>query len=101
MIGWPPPARSKMWAPKWRSANSIAVAAVRTGKEMSTSTPVTVMFHVKIGIRNMLMPGARIEITVARMLTAVSTPERPVSTNATIHRSTPTPGVRLISDIGA
>ena len=50
---------SKMWAPRWRSANSMTPAAVSTGKAMSTSTLVTSMFQVKIGMRNMRMPGAR------------------------------------------
>ena len=70
-----------MWAPRWRSASSIAPAAVSTGKAMSTSTLVTSMFQVKIGMRNIVMPGARMVSTVAMMLTAVSTPDRPVSTS--------------------
>ena len=40
---------------------------------MSTSTLVTSMFQVKIGIRNIDMPGARMADTVATMLTAVRT----------------------------
>ena len=34
-------------------------AAVSTGNAISTSTLVTSMFHVKIGMRNIVMPGAR------------------------------------------
>ena len=82
-------AGSKMWAPRWRSANSIAPALVSIGNAISTSTLVTSMFQVKIGMRNIVMPGARIVSTVATMLTAVSTPDRPVSTTAMIHRSAP------------
>ncbi len=48
-----------MWVPKWRSANSITSAAVRTGKAMRMRIPVTSMFQVKMGMRNMVMPGAR------------------------------------------
>ncbi len=48
-----------MWAPKWRSAKSMHRRAVSTGKAMSTSTLVTSMFQVKIGMRNIDMPGAR------------------------------------------
>jgi len=56
---------------------------------MSTRTLVTNMFHVKIGMRNIVMPGARIVSTVAMMFTPVSTPDRPVSTTAMIQRSAP------------
>ena len=37
--------------------NSITPAAVSTGNASSTSTLVTSMFHVKIGMRNIVMPG--------------------------------------------
>ncbi len=59
-----------------------------------------IMFHVKIGSRNIDMPGARIVDTVARMLTAVRMPESPVSATATIQRSPPSPGERMPSDSG-
>jgi hypothetical protein len=90
-----------MWAPRCRSANSIAPAAVSTGKAMSTRMLVTSMFQVNTGIRNIVMPGARMVRTVATMLTPVSTPERPVRTIAAIHRSAPTPGALVLSDSGA
>ena len=48
-----------MWVPKWRSQNSITTAAVSTGNAMRMRIPVTSMFQVKIGMRNMVMPGAR------------------------------------------
>ena len=67
---------------------------------MSTSTLVTSMFQVKIGMRNMRMPGARMATTVATMFTAVSTPDRPVSTTAISHRSPPRLGERTIDDSG-
>ena len=44
-------------------------------------------------MRNMVMPGARIEVIVAMMLTAVSVPEVPVRITEMIHRSAPSPGV--------
>ena len=90
-----------MWPPSWRSTNSITPADDSTGKAMSTSTLVTSMFQVKIGMRNMRMPGARIATTVATMLTAVKMPDRPVSTIDMSHRSAPTPGERMMSDSGA
>ena len=89
-----------MWPPKWRSANSITPAALSTGNVASTSTLTTTMFHVKMGIRNMVMPGARMVTTVVMMLTAVRMPDRPTRATPTIHRSPPSPGVRTLSDSG-
>ena len=46
-----------MWVPKWRSQNSMTTAAVSTGNAMRMRIPVTSMFQVKIGMRNIVMPG--------------------------------------------
>ena len=78
----------------------MAPAEVSTGKAMSTRMLVTSMFQVKIGMRNMVMPGARIEITVATMLTLVSTPDRPVRMRASNQRSAPGDGDRTMDDSG-
>jgi hypothetical protein len=48
-----------MWVPKCRSQNSMIRPLVSTGKAMRIRMPVTSMFQVKMGIRNMVMPGAR------------------------------------------
>src|SRR5213076_1366815 len=40
-------------------AAALLVAMARIGKTISTMTPVIRMFQVKIGIRNIVMPGAR------------------------------------------
>jgi hypothetical protein len=48
-----------MCVPKWRSQKSMISAEVSTGKAMRMRIPVTSMFHVKMGMRNMVMPGAR------------------------------------------
>ena len=64
------------------------------------STDVTIMSQVKMGSRNIFMPGARIVVTVVKMLTAVSTPDSPVRTMPTIQRSPPRPGERTLSDSG-
>ncbi len=100
-IGEPPPSGSKMWAPRCRSAKSMAAAAVSTGNAISTRMLVTSMFQVNTGMRNIVMPGARIVSTVATMFTPVSTPDSPVRTSAMIHRSPPSVGDRVISDSGA
>ena len=59
------------------------------------------MFHVKIGIRNIVMPGARRQITVVMRLTTVSTVATPVTSTATIQRSAPAPGEWTASESGA
>ena len=48
-----------MWVPKWRSAKSMISAEVSTGKAIRIRIPVTSMFQVKMGMRNIVMPGAR------------------------------------------
>ena len=89
-----------MWAPKWRSAKSMSPAAVSTGNTMRMSVLTTSMFQVKIGRRNIVIPGARIEKTVATRLTAVRMLDSPVRTMAMSHRSPPTSGERMIDDSG-
>ena len=54
--------------------------------------PVTSMFQVKIGMRNMVMPGARRQKMVVTRLTPAKMVASPVSTSAMIHRSAPAPG---------
>ena len=58
-IGDPPPWTEKMWVPKCRSQKSMIRALVRTGNAIRIRMAVTSMFQVKIGMRNMVMPGAR------------------------------------------
>ncbi len=101
MIGSPPPAGSNTWAPRLRSASIITEAEVSTGKAISTSTLVTSMFQVKIGIRNIDMPGARMANVVAMTLTAPVMVAVPVSTIDSSHRSWPMAGLRMASDSGA
>ena len=50
------------------------------------------MFQVKIGIRNIVMPGARMQTTVVIMLTAPRMVPRPATARPMIHRSPPGPG---------
>ena len=70
----------------------------RIGKASSTSRLVTRMFQVKIGIRNIVMPGARSVITVVIMLTrAEDRAQTRDSARPMIHRSAPTPGELIAS----
>ena len=50
------------------------------------------MFQVKIGIRNIVMPGARSVIIVVIMLTAPRMVPRPETARPMIHRSAPDAG---------
>ena len=57
------------------------------------------MFQVKIGIRNMVMPGARMHRIVVTKLTPPRIVPRPDRVRPMIHMSPPTPGeyVALVS----
>jgi hypothetical protein len=88
----PPLADSNTCACKCRSTQSTSSAAVRMGKASSTSRLVTMMFQVKIGIRNIVMPGQRSVITVVTMLTAPRIVPRPAMAKPISHRSVPEPG---------
>ena len=73
-------------------------AAVRIGNATSTSTDVTRIAQVKIGSRHIVMPGARMQITVVIMLTPPRMVPRPETARPMIHRSPPTP--RRVLDAG-
>ncbi len=73
----PPTAESKMCAPSSRSASSESSAPPRIGNAISTSRLVTSVFHTKIGIRNMVIPGARMQMIVVMKLTAPRMVPRP------------------------
>ena len=61
---------------------------------------MTRVFQVKIGIRNMVMPGARMQMIVVTKLTAPRIVPRPAIHRPMTHRSPPTPGERTASDSG-
>ena len=71
-----------------------------TGNAMRIRIAVTRMFQVKIGIRNIVMPGARMQTIVVMKLTPPRIVPRPDTTRPTIHRSAPAPGERMASDSG-
>ena len=50
------------------------------------------MFQVKIGIRNIVMPGARMQMIVVMKLTPPRIVPRPDRARPMIHMSPPTPG---------
>src|SRR5262245_37783918 len=67
-------------------------APLNTGNAKTTMNDISHRFQVRIGIRNNVIPGARISATVVITLTAVSVPDVPVRITDTIHRSAPSPG---------
>ncbi len=89
-----------MWAPNLRSASSANRAAASTGKASRTSTPVSSTFQVKIGMRNMVMPGARMQMIVVMKLTEPRMVPKPEKARPMIHRSPPIPGECTASDSG-
>ncbi len=58
-------------------------------------------FQVKIGIRNMVMPGARRHRMVVMKLTAPRVVDTPVTTRPITHRSPPVPGLNTALFSGA
>ncbi len=61
---------------------------------------MTKMFQVKIGIRNIVMPGARMQTIVVMKLTPPRIVPRPAAARPMIQRSAPAPGERTASDSG-
>ena len=96
----PPLAASNTCAPSARSASSESSAPARIGNAIRTSRLVTSVFQVKIGIRNIVMPGARMQMIVVMKLTAPRMVPRPAIHRPMIHRSPPTPGERTSLDSG-
>ncbi|GAA2957652.1 hypothetical protein GCM10020227_25960 [Streptomyces flavovirens] len=65
------------------------------------SSAVSSTFQVKIGMRNMVIPGARMQMIVVMKLTAPRMDPKPDSATPMIHMSAPTPGEWVASDSGA
>ena len=78
----------------------MSSAAARIGNAISTNRLVTRVFHTKIGIRNIVMPGARMQMIVVTKLTAPRMVPMPASQRPMTHRSPPTPGERMASESG-
>ena len=99
----PPLAGLKNDPPRLRSISSSTRALVNTGVASSTSSMVTSTVQVNRGIRNIVMPGARMLKTVVMKLTAPRMEAVPTSSRATIQRSVPIelPGEPTPSDSGA
>src|SRR6476469_9106569 len=68
---------------------------------MITSRDVMSTVHVNSGIRNIVMPGARMQMIVVMKLTAPRMVPKPPSARPNTHRSPPAPGLFVASDSGA
>ncbi|SCD95158.1 hypothetical protein GA0115234_105553 [Streptomyces sp. DvalAA-43] len=90
-----------MCEPNFRSISSARSAAARTGKTRRMSTAVSSTFQVKIDIRNIVMPGARMQMMVVMKFTAPRMEPKPESATPMIHMSAPIPGECVASDNGA
>jgi hypothetical protein len=80
--------------------NNSANAARTAGNPTSPRMDVTIMFHVKIGTRHIVIPGARRKNTVVRMFSPDSNVETATRPTPRIHRSGPTPGDHRASESG-
>jgi len=68
---------------------------------MMISSDVTSVFHVKIGIRNIVIPGARMVMIVVMKLTAPRIVPNPLKARPKTHRFPPNPGENVVLDNGA
>ena len=90
-IGSPPPAGSKNAVFKFRSVKSIVIAPARTGSLRSNKMAVKNTDHTNKGIRSIVIPVARILMTVVIKLTAPRIEETPARCKEKIPRSTEAP----------
>ena len=88
----PPLDEENTCPPSLRSISRTSSAAASTGKAISTIMLVSRMFQVKIGIRNMVMPGARMQMIVVTKFTPLRIVPSPDSVRPMIHMSPPRPG---------
>ena len=87
----PPPFGSKKAPPKLRSMKSMVSAAARTGVARSCKTAVVRIAQQKTGMRNIVIPGARMRNIVTRKLAAPMVEEIPRMATRRSRRSMPTP----------
>ena len=68
---------------------------------MITKIEVTKVFQVKIGKRNMVIPGARMVKIVVMKLTPPMMVPKPLSARPNTHKSPPIPGENVVFESGA
>ena len=76
-------------------------AAARGWKAIRTRRPVIRVFHEKIGIRNMVIPGARIVMIVVMKFTEPKIVPNPCRAKPSTQRFPPAPGVNVVFASGS
>ena len=78
-----------------RIAAAAKMAAASTGNASRIRMLVMSVFHEKIGMRHMVIPGARMVSTVVMKFTAPRIVPKPLMPRPSIQRFPPTPGEKL------
>ena len=79
MMTSPPWSGTKKFVPMMRSNIVRNCEPATNGVANTTSTDVTPVAHPRMGMRQMVMPGARIVMMVARKLIAVAMDDAPAN----------------------
>ena len=62
---------------------------------------VTIVFQVKMGMRHIVIPGARIVMMVVMKFTPPKIVPKPLRASPNTHRSPPIPGENVVLESGA
>lgn len=90
-MGSPPPAGSKKDVLRFRSVSNIVIAPAKTGNDKSKSSAVIKTDQTNKGIRSIVIPDARILITVVMKFTAPKIEDTPAKCREKIPMSTEAP----------
>jgi len=85
---------------KLRSVNNIVIAPAKTGNDRSSKIAVINTDHTNNGIRSIVIPAARILITVVIKFTAPKIEEAPAIWSEKIPMSTEAPAWAIPADRG-
>src|ERR671914_1080780 len=85
----PPPAGSKKWVPSARSSSTKNCEAAMNGVAITTSSEVEKFAHTSSGMRQKLIPGARIVMIVTRKLSAVAIDDAPANWTPIVKNTCP------------
>src|SRR5947209_7958163 len=85
----PPCDGSKKWVPSVRSSSTMNCEPAMNGVAMTTSSEVVKFAQASSGMRQNVMPGARIVMIVTRKLSAVAIDEAPANCTARLKKVWP------------
>src|SRR3989440_3527076 len=85
----PPAAASKKCVPIVRSNSTMNCEPAMNGVAITTSSDVVKLAHTSRGMRQNVMPGARMVMIVTRKLSAVATDDAPANCTATLKKVWP------------